>query len=195
MDTDSIQAYEHHADTFLQRRDVSNVGVNIASRWANALNHGSDVIEIACGGGLPVTKILIDAGLNVWAIDSSPSLVSAFQERFPNTPIECNSVLASNYFQRKYDAAISIGLIFLLDETDQISMIKRVSDILIPGGNFLFTAPLESCSWEDILTGHTCISLGQRAYEQALIMSGFRILNYYQDSGKNNYYEAEKIPN
>lgn len=192
MNADSISAYEDHADTFLQHRDASPIGINVTKRWASSLNQGSDVIEIACGGGLPVTKVLIDTGLNVWAIDSSPTLVSKFQERFPHTPVECSSALESHFFNKKYNAAISIGLIFLLNQETQISIIKRVSEILHTGGNFLFTAPLETGTWEDICTGHTCISLGQVAYENALCESGFRILGHHEDSGKNNYYEAEK---
>ena len=192
MITDSISIYEQYAEIFLQHRDGSPVGINVAKRWISSLNQGSDVIEIACGGGLPVTKVLTESGLNVWAIDSSPTLVSKFKERYPQIPVECSSVLESDFFNRKFDAAISIGLIFLLHQESQISMIKRVSEILHPGGNFLFTAPLETGSWEDICTGHPCVSIGQQAYENALTESGFRILDHHEDSGKNHYYEAEK---
>ncbi len=192
MNADSISAYEDYADIFLEHRDGSPVGINIAKQWASSLNQGADVVEIACGGGLPVTKVLIESGLNVWAIDSSSTLVSKFKERFPQIPVECNSVLERDFFNRKYDAAISIGLIFLLDEDAQISMINRVSEILHAGGNLVNAIPLETGTWEDICTGHSCISLGQEAYENALAKSGFKILNHYEDSGKNNYYEAEK---
>ena len=193
MNSDSISIYEQFAENFLEHRDGSPVGINVAKQWASSLNQGSDVIEIACGGGLPVTKTLIEAKLNVWAIDSSPTLVSKFNDRFPHISVECNSVLECDFFDRKFDAAISIGLIFLLDEDAQIKMIKRVSEVLHTGGNFLFTAPLETETWEDICTGHTCISLGQEAYENALTDSGFRILDHHEDSGKNHYYEAKKI--
>jgi hypothetical protein len=41
----------------------------------------------------------------------------------------------------------------------------RVSEILRPGGSFLFTAPVEVDSWTDVNTGHTSISLGRNQYE------------------------------
>jgi len=193
VDTDSIDAYETHAQNFLQCRDASKVGVQAANRWAHSLRPGAKVIEIACGGGIPVTQILVDAGLKVWAIDSSPTLISVFKDRFPDIPAQCDTVMASDYFQRKYDAAISIGLIFLLSERDQIKMLDRVSEILHPRASFLFTAPVEVGSWSDISTGHTCKSLGREVYESALEQSGFRVVGCYEDSGKNNYYETEKI--
>ena len=193
MSIDSVVAYEKHAHSFLQCRDVSRVGIQVASRWACSLEHGSNVIEIACGGGMPVTKVLVDAGLKVWAIDSSPTLIAVFKERFPDIPAKCDTVLNSDYFRRKYDAAISVGLIFLLSESDQLKMLKRVSEILYPGARFIFTAPIEVGTWADVNTGHTCRSLGQCAYERALEQSGFRVLDRYEDSGMNNYYDAEKI--
>ena len=193
MSTDSVSAYENNAQAFLQCRDKSTVGIRVADQWARSLRPGADVIEIACGGGIPVTKILVDAGLNVWAIDSSPSLISVFKSRFPDVPVECSAVLQSDFYGRKFDAAISIGLIFLLGESDQLNMLKKVAEILRPGASFIFTAPMEAGAWTDVNTGHACISLGQTVYENELAQSGFRVIDHFEDSGKNHYYEAEKV--
>ena len=193
MSTDAISAYEKHAQNFLQCRDNSSVGVQVAHQWARTLWTGAKVVEIACGGGFPVTRTLIDAGLRLWVIDSSPTLIAAFKDRFPGIPAQCATVQESDFFKRKFDAAISIGLIFLLNETDQIKMFDRVSKILHPGASFLFTAPIEKGTWIDVNTGHSCISLGLDVYESALEKSGFRVVGRYEDSGKNNYYEAEKF--
>lgn len=195
MTTDSIKAYETHAQNFLQCRDTSKVGVQVINRWARSQKPGAEVIEIACGGGIPVTRTLVDAGLKLWAIDSSPTLLNTFRNRFPDIPTQCTTVLKSNYFQRKYDAAIAIGLIFLLSERDQVRMITRISEILRPGASFLFTAPIEVGTWTDINTSHTCISLGQDAYKNALDQAGFQVAKRYEDSGKNNYYEAKMVVN
>lgn len=192
MSLNSISAYEKHAQKFLQRRDKSTVGVQVTKQWARSLKPNAEVIEIACGGGIPVTQTLVNAKLKLWAIDSSRTLISIFQERFPEVPAQCATVLKSDFFLKKFDAAISIGLIFLLSEADQIKMIKRVSAILRPGASFLFTAPIEKGAWVDVNTGHSCISLGQDAYENALTKSGFQVMKRYEDNGKNNYYESER---
>ena len=178
---DSISAYETHAQQFLQRRDQSTVGIQVAKQWAKSLKDNARVIEIACGGGIPVTQTLVDAGLNLWAIDSSPTLMAVFKERFPHVPTQCATVLESDFFQQKYDAAIAIGLIFLLSAGDQIKMLDRISEILRPGASFLFTAPVEKGTWIDINTGHSCLSLGQECYENALAQSGFQGVKRYED--------------
>ena len=195
MTADSSIAYEKHAKEFLQQRDNSRIGVQIVSTWARSLKPDSSVIDIACGGGLPVTQSLVDLGVSVWAIDSSPTLIDSFSKRFPEIPAECASVLDSDYFGRRFDAAISIGLVFLLAEGDQIRMLNRVSDMLNPGASFLFTAPIETGTWTDTNTGHGCISMGRDNYSSALEQAGFQIVKCHVDSGANNYYEVEKNKN
>jgi len=193
--TDSTNAYETHAEKFLQLRDHSVVGVQVVNRWARAREPGSHVIEIACGGGIPITRSLVDSGLAVWAIDSSQTLIRAFQQRFPDIPTDCSTVLDSDYFARKFDAAVSVGLIFLLEANDQRKMLCRVSEILNPQASFLFSAPLESGTWTDINTGLFCTSLGLDGYRSALELAGFSITRCHVDSGKNNYFEVEKVNN
>lgn len=154
MSADSASAYEKHARAFLSARDGSTVGAEVVRRWARSLASGTEVLEIACGGGLPVTRVLADAGLKVWATDSSPTLLSEFAARFPDIPVECAQALESNYFGRKFGAVISIGLIFHLNAEEQAAFIHRVSELVVAGGRFLFTAPQQTGTWADTTTGH-----------------------------------------
>ncbi len=193
MDSDSVRAYENHARKFLTVRDRSSIGIGVIEQWAHSLPIGSDVLEIACGGGVPVTRTLAVAGLKLWALDSSPTLVSEFKARFPDIPVECAHALESDYFRRKFSAVISIGLIFLLSEDEQVVLIRRVSELLSPGGRFLFTAPVESGIWADMNTGHECRSLGRERYESILREAQFRVLDTYVDEGRNHYYEVERV--
>lgn len=193
MMSDSARAYEKHAHKFLSIRDRSTVGIGVIEQWASSLPIDTEVLEIACGGGIPVTRTLTNIGLKLWAIDSSPTLVSKFKVRFPGIPVECKRALDSDYFGRKFSAVISIGLIFLLSENDQVKFIHKVSEFLLPGGRFLFTAPVEIGIWTDVNTGHECRSLGQARYESTLREAQFRVLATYVDEGQNNYYEVERV--
>ena len=193
MTQDSASAYEYHAQDFLKARDNSKIGAQVVHDWAISLPQDSHVIEIACGGGFPVSRELINAGIQLWAIDSSPTLLSQFNSRFPEIPTLCEKVLESNFFSKNFDAAIAIGLLFLLPENEQVSVIKRISDIVLPGGKFLFTAPIQIGTWRDITTGIESLSLGQQRYTEILKDAGFQIINTYYDKGKNNHYDTEKL--
>jgi len=189
----SASAYELHAVQFLHARDTSWVGAGIVAGWASALPAGTDVIEIACGGGYPVTRTLVESGVNVWALDASPTLLERFRSRFPGIPTQCASALESDYFGRQFGAAISIGLLFLLEASEQLTLLRRVSEILLPGGRFLFTAPIETGTWRDTTTGHECRSLGKARYVEALEQAGFCVIGTHVDEGNNNHYEAQKV--
>ena len=191
MSADSASAYEKHARAFLSARDGSIVGAEVVRRWARSLTPGTEVLEIACGGGFPVTRVLADAGLKLWAIDSSPALLSEFRARFPDIPTECARALESSYFGRKFGAVISIGLIFHLSAEEQAAFLHRVSELIVAGGRLLFTAPVETGTWADTTTGHPCRSLGRERYESILADAGFQVVATHEDEGRNNYYEAE----
>lgn len=190
----SASAYEAHAHEFLAARDGSPIGAEIVGHWARSLPAGTEVIEIACGGGYPITRALVEAGLKLWAIDASPTLLETFRLRFPAIPTQCSSALECDYFGRKFGAAVSIGLIFLLEEAQQMALLHRVGEILLPNGRFLFTAPIETGTWRDLATGHRCRSLGEARYVQALESAGFRVVGTHVDQGQNNYYAVQKIP-
>jgi cyclopropane fatty-acyl-phospholipid synthase-like methyltransferase len=190
---DSAKAYEAHAHEFLLGRDKSPIGTVVVDQWSHTLRKGTTVIELACGGGYPITRVLDAAGLQLWAIDSSPTFVATFRSRFPTIPVQCARVHEGDFFGRMYEGAIAIGLIFLLPESDQATLISRVSEILLPGGRFLFTAPIEKGAWIDMNTGLECRSLGQVSYEKYLREAGFRVVATFSDKGANNYYDVERV--
>lgn len=192
MTDDSASAYEKHAREFLNARDRSTVGARVIERWAKSLSPCTEVLEIGCGGGFPVTRVLAETGLKVWAVDSSPTLLSEFRTRFPDIPVECATALDSTYFGRKFGAVISIGLLFLLKSDEQAALIHRVSELVLTGGRFLFTAPLEAGAWTDATTGLESRSLGRERYESILTEAGFRVLGAYEDEGRNNHYDAQR---
>lgn len=190
---DAGRFYEMQALQYLDDRDRSRVGVEVVEQWARSLPFGTPIVEIACGGGYPITQVLVDSGLAVWAIDTSPTLLRQFRLRFPTIPTQCASALESNYFGRTFEAVLSIGLLSFLREDEQLALLHRVSEILEPQGRLLFTAPVETGTWQDVATGLECWSLGRIAYTRALQHLGFRMIRTHVDEGKHNYYEAEKV--
>jgi SAM-dependent methyltransferase len=189
----SASAYEKHALRFLDLREQGSTGAGIVAQWARELPAGTDVIEIACGGGYPVSRVLVETGLNLWAIDASLTLLDRFRSRFPGVPTQCSLALESNYFDRKFGAAIAIGLLFLLEESEQVALLHRVSEVLLPDGRFLFTAPIEIGKWRDTDTGAECRSLGRARYVGILESAGFCVIDTHVDEGKNNHYDVRKV--
>ena len=128
----------------------------------------------------------------MYGVDASPAMVTAFRARFPTVSVECSAVEESAFFARPFDGVVAWGLFFLLDAEVQCRLVARVAAVLPSGGRFLFTAPSQSCSWADAMTGRTSISLGYEAYRNALEAEGMSLVGTHRDEGENHYYFAQK---
>lgn len=197
MTADSANGYEDIAERFIagrgQRPTVGDaIGAATIRAWAESLPMGATVLDLGSGPGEPSTRVLREAGLTPFAVDASPTMVAAFRERFPDVPIECNTVEASSFFDREFDAVLAWGLLFLLEPDAQAQVIGKVARALKRRGRFLFTAPRESHEWLDAMTGRQSRSLGAATYERLLQAAGLLRVGEARDEGDNYYYFVEK---
>lgn len=190
FDNDASNGWEAVAVQLIERRDRSSIGVNVIRTWAKSLNRGSSILDLGCGSGVPVSQALMDAGFIVTGIDPSPTLVATFRSRFPGVDIACEQAETSPFFDRTYDAVVAIGLMFLLPEAAQKALIAKVGTALKVGGRLLFTAPSQSCAWNDLMTGRESHSLGASAYRTLMAQSDLTLVGEYTDEGQNHYYDA-----
>lgn len=192
---DRSSGYEAVADHFLARRGsvpCSGIGERKVRRWARRIPQRSSVIDLGCGPGFPLTAVLVEEGLDVFGVDGSPAFVAAFRRNLPGVPVLCEAVQDSRMFDRTFDAALAWGLIFLLKVEDQHRLIQKFSEILVPGGRLLFTAPAKAVNWIDGMTDLESVSLGAEQYGQLLDAAGLTVSEEYEDEGENHYFDAFK---
>jgi len=166
---DQSNGYEGIAAEFLAgrgRAPATAVGAKEVRDWARTLPPGAAVIDLGCGSGLPITKVLVSEGLNVYGIDASPSFVEAFRHNLPAIPVACESVQNSSFFDRTFDGVVAWGLIFLLLPEEQRRLIQRVANVLVPGGRLLFTSCAERLVWNYAMTGWESRSLSAAEYRK-----------------------------
>ncbi len=179
------------AAEFIARRS-SSIGVATVRNWAASIPAGGSILDLGCGHGIPISVTLVEEGFRVYGIEASPDLVLEFRRRVPGAQVRCEAAETSTFFDRRFDAVIAIGLMFLLPEEAQKQLLHRVSCVLRPGGSLLFTAPRQDVSWADNMTGRRSRSLGGEAYEAALRDVGLDLVAEFADEGKNHYYNAKK---
>ena len=194
---DQSNGYECIAMEFLARRGSgrsTGIGLKEVRKWARTLSPGATVIDLGCGPGFPITEVLVAEGLNVFAVDAAPSFVEAFRRNLPNTPVACEAIQDSTFFDRTFDGVLAWGLVFLLSPDEQRRLIQRMADILVPGGRLLFTscAGTEPLVWIDAMTGLESRSLGAEEYRRQLSAVGLSVTSEYEDEGQNHYYDVVK---
>src|SRR5579864_104875 len=192
---DRSNGYEGVAAEFLAGRGgplSTRIGAGRVQLWARQLTPGSTVLDLGCGSGVPITEVLISHDLVVYGIDASPTLVSAFKQRWPGTPIRCEPVEESQFFSRQFDAVIAWGLMFLLSPSGQRELMRRIGEVLKPGGRLLFTAPAQAVQWNDAMTGRRSWSLGAAEYASELAKAGLTAVDQYDDEGENHYFDLVK---
>lgn len=189
---DASNGYESIAETYIKGRGraVNGIGSSTARAWARTFNIGSAILDLGCGTGIPVTKILLEAGLNAYAVDASPKMIEDFRQNFPHVPVACESVQRSPFFNRAFDGIIAIGLLFLLSEETQLALIPKMAAALNPGGKLMFTAPLDRVEWKDIMTEQDSRSLGGEQYRNLISASGLSIGEEFDDEGGNHYFSG-----
>jgi cyclopropane fatty-acyl-phospholipid synthase-like methyltransferase len=79
-----IDLYHRHAANWDAARRGSNWNDRV---WHQAfleeLSDGSSVLDLGCGGGEPVARFLVEYGMRVTGVDSSPAMVALARARLP----------------------------------------------------------------------------------------------------------------
>ncbi len=191
---DKSNGYEKIAKRFIEirGRKIDGIGASKVRNCLKSLPKKSSVLNLGCGTGIPITKVILEKEMEVYAIDSSETLVQEFKMNFPNIPVECESVENSSFFNKKFDAIIAWGLIFLISSDSQIRLLQKIANSLKSGGKLLFTAPKQKTEWEDLMTKKKSRSLGAKKYREVLLENELTLIQEFKDEGENHYFEAIK---
>jgi 2-polyprenyl-3-methyl-5-hydroxy-6-metoxy-1,4-benzoquinol methylase len=188
---DKSNGYEQIAAAFMSQRNP-RIGAATVREWSDTLPRSSSILDLGCGHGVPISRVLIHKGFAVYGVDASPKMIAAFRQQFPSAYAECATVENSTFFGRTFDGVIAWGLIFLLPAEAQATVIGKVAKALNHNGRFLFTSPEKPVTWQDALTGRPSISLGSAEYQRILHARGLTLDGEQSDEGDNHYYLASK---
>ena len=95
----------------------------------SALPSNASVLDVGCGTGLPLTRVLIDHGCQVVGVDSSPNMLQHFARNLPEVPTICAPIQDCELDGRTFDAAHMWGVMFFLALLEQVKAIAKVTSV------------------------------------------------------------------
>jgi SAM-dependent methyltransferase len=134
-----VDEYDLIADWYASQR-AGHMGVPEVTALAASLPAGASVLDVGCGTGLPLTRVLLEHGCHVMGVDSSRELLARFQANFPHVPVLCAPIQSCELQERAFDAVIAWGVLFHLRHEEQEKAIAQIARALKPGAAFLFTS-------------------------------------------------------
>jgi len=114
--------YEKHAAAWDRDRQTSHWNDKVwHDRFISRLREGATVLDLGCGPGRPVVQHLVERGLHVTGVDSSPAMISFCRARLPDQEwiVADMRTLA---LQRRFDGILAWDSFFHLNPDDQRRM-------------------------------------------------------------------------
>ncbi|MEM0963636.1 MAG: class I SAM-dependent methyltransferase, partial [Bacteroidota bacterium] len=134
-----MDAYDQIAAWYTSTRDPTS-GADEIEAFARQLAPGSAVLDVGCGDGVPVSRLLHRAGLALTALDSSRAMVERYRANVPDVPVRHASVLDAEFDAGTFAGIVAWGVLFHLTLEDQADAFGRISTWLAPAGRLLFTS-------------------------------------------------------
>ncbi|HEY2532199.1 MAG TPA: class I SAM-dependent methyltransferase [Xanthobacteraceae bacterium] len=137
--------YEKHAAAWDRERQNSYWNDKVwHDRFIGRLRKGAKVLDLGCGPGRPIAQHMVEEGLCVIGVDSSPSMISFCRDRLP----EQKWVVADMRqlaLGRRFDGILAWDSFFHLDHDNQRRMFAIFADHASIGTVLMFnTGPQHS---------------------------------------------------
>lgn len=172
------QIYERHA--LVWDTDRSSGTWNDKSwhdRFIACLTPGARVLDLGCGSGMPVAFHLVQQGLRVTGVDTSPTLLTLCRQRMPEHEWIMAQMQALALPQH-FDGLLSWDSLFHLTPAHQRTMFTVFATHAAPGAFLLFNTGPEQGESLGNYQGEPLYhaSLDPEEYQQLLDQSGFALL-------------------
>ena len=189
-----MHEYDLIADWYAAQR-TGGMGIPEVEALAASLPSGAAVLDVGCGTGIPLTRVLLDRGCDVLGVDSSGRLLARLHANFPKVPTLHAPIQEADLAGRAFDAALAWGVMFHLRHDEQRQAIARIGSALRPGGWFLFTsgdrhASIDGAPMNGVPFRYHSFSV--EGYRGLLDEHGLALEETHTDAGGNIYYLSRR---
>jgi ubiquinone/menaquinone biosynthesis C-methylase UbiE len=132
-------AYDHISEWYLQWvESQKSPRQRYAKKLLEELQPSPSILELGCGPGVPVLKMLIEQGAQVVANDISTKQIEMAKARFPDAKLVAGDMTALTFEPESFHGAISFYTLFHLPRSKLKAMLTKIHGWLKPQGVFVF---------------------------------------------------------
>ena len=164
---DILPTYEKVGAAFAARRNQSLWEKPLLD-WLLSAAAGTHLLDIGCGGGLPIARYLTDHGAQVTAIDGAQSMVDICRQNVPEATVLRADMRAFD-LGKTFDGLIAFNSFFHLSPADQHRAFTCFTAHAKPGAALIFTAGPEAGEKVGAVEG-------EPVYHASLAPAGYRAL-------------------
>jgi SAM-dependent methyltransferase len=175
-----VAHYERHAVSWdADRRAAAFIDKPYIERFLSFLPAGTTVLDLGCGGGVPVALHMAAKGFHVTGVDSSPTLISFCRTRMPDqewivADMRCLAL------GRRFGGILAWDSFFHLKHDDQRHMFRIFAAHCAASGILIFNAGFSQGEAVGSYRGDPLYhaSLNPSEYEALLVGVGFELIEH-----------------
>ena len=132
-------AYDHISEWYLQWvESQKSPREKYTKKLLEKLQPSPSILELGCGPGIPILKLLLDQGAQVVANDISTKQIEMAKARCPEAKLIAGDMTTLTFEPESFHGAISFYTLFHLPRSKLKAMLTKIHGWLKPGGVFVF---------------------------------------------------------
>jgi SAM-dependent methyltransferase len=177
-----ISLYDRHATAWDRKRGRTLFEKPWMDRFLAMVRPHTEVVELGCGAGQPMSRYLVDCGMNLTGVDSSPAMIALCRERFPAHEWHVADMRGLD-LARRFDGILAWDSFFHLKPDDQRAMFAVFADHAADGAALMFTSGPDAGIAMGTFEGEPLYhaSLAPEEYRRLLHIHGFEVAAHVPD--------------
>ena len=138
----------YRADSLEKQGEDYQKYASWVARLNKNLEQGSKILELGCGCGVPVSK-LVSESHSVSGIDFSSVQIQRARKLVPRATFLCEDMCDVRFDSGMFDAVVCLYAIIHVPLWEQPGLIERISHWVKPGGYFLLSGGQDSWTGQE----------------------------------------------